>query len=72
MFSSSEAARGGSTAAWELAKRGRRVLLLDAATFPRVKLCAGWVTKKVMADLELEPGEYPPYHTAVSERVRGL
>ncbi len=50
---------GGSTAAWELAKRGRRVLLLDAATFPRVKLCAGWVTKKVMADLELAPDEYP-------------
>ena len=24
---------GGSTAAWELAKRGRRVLLLDAARF---------------------------------------
>ena len=50
---------GGSTAAWELAKRGRRVLVLDAATFPRVKLCAGWVTKQVMADLQLNPDEYP-------------
>ncbi len=50
---------GGSTAAWDLARRGRRVLLLDAATFPRVKLCAGWVTKRVMADLELLPEEYP-------------
>ena len=50
---------GGSTAAWELAKRGRRVLVLDAATFPRVKLCAGWVTKQVMADLKLRPDEYP-------------
>ncbi len=50
---------GGSTAGWELAKRGRRVLLLDAATFPRVKLCAGWVTKQVLSDLELAPNAYP-------------
>ena len=50
---------GGSTAAWEMAKRGLRTLVLDAATFPRVKLCAGWVTKQVMADLQLKPDEYP-------------
>ncbi len=50
---------GGSTAAWELARLGRRVLVLDAATFPRVKLCAGWVTRQVMADLELDPAAYP-------------
>jgi len=50
---------GGSTAAWELAKRGRRALVLDAAAFPRVKLCAGWVTKQVMGDLKLDPNEYP-------------
>lgn len=50
---------GGSTAAWRLARAGRRVLLLDAARFPRVKLCAGWVTKRVMADLELDPASYP-------------
>ena len=63
---------GGSTAAWELAKRGRRALVLDAAAFPRVKLCAGWVTKQVMGDLKLDPNEYPPHHPAVPERFRGL
>ncbi len=49
----------GSTAAWRLARSGRRVLVLDAARFPRVKLCAGWVTPAVLADLELDPATYP-------------
>jgi len=50
---------GGSTAAWRLARAGRKVLLLDAAVFPRVKLCAGWVTRQVIADLEIRPSDYP-------------
>ncbi|MEE9257418.1 MAG: NAD(P)/FAD-dependent oxidoreductase [bacterium] len=50
---------GGSTAAWQLARAGVRVLLLEAKKFPRVKLCAGWVTKSCMADLELDPAAYP-------------
>jgi geranylgeranyl reductase family protein len=51
---------GGSTAAWRLARAGARVLVVDAATFPRVKLCAGWVTPAVWRDLELDPAvDYP-------------
>ncbi len=50
---------GGSTAAWQLARAGRKVLVLEAKKFPRVKLCAGWVTKACMADLELRPADYP-------------
>src|SRR5262249_52728263 len=49
----------GSTVAWRLARSGGRVALLDAATFPRVKLCAGWVTPAALRDLELRPGDYP-------------
>jgi geranylgeranyl reductase family protein len=49
----------GSTAAWRLARAGAKVAVLDAASFPRVKLCAGWVTHSVLADLELDPGAYP-------------
>jgi geranylgeranyl reductase family protein len=49
----------GSTAAWRLARAGRRVVVCDAARFPRVKLCAGWVTRAALADLELEPARYP-------------
>ena len=49
----------GSTCAWELRRRGREVLVLDAAKFPRTKLCAGWLTPKVLRDLELEAETVP-------------
>jgi flavin-dependent dehydrogenase len=49
----------GSTCAWRLGKRGVDCLVLDRAEFPRLKLCAGWVTPQVLLDLEIEPGEYP-------------
>jgi geranylgeranyl reductase family protein len=49
----------GSTTAWRLARTGCRVELLDAATFPRVKLCAGWITPAVLRDVELAPTDYP-------------
>ena len=50
---------GGSTAAWRLARAGLRTLLLDAAVFPRVKVCAGWVTPEALADVEVDPETYP-------------
>lgn len=50
---------GGSTAAWHLARGGARVLVLDAARFPRPKLCAGWVTPAVWRTLEIDPKHYP-------------
>ena len=50
---------GGSTAAWRLAQSGVRALVLDGARFPRVKLCAGWVTRRVWAELGLDPATYP-------------
>src|SRR3989304_4401674 len=50
---------GGSTVAWRLAAAGLRPLVLDAAVFPRVKLCAGWVTPQALADLEIDPEKYP-------------
>jgi geranylgeranyl reductase family protein len=50
---------GGSTAAWRLARAGLRPLLLDAAVFPRLKVCAGWVTPEALADAEVDPEKYP-------------
>jgi geranylgeranyl reductase family protein len=50
---------GGSTAAWRLARAGLRPLLLDSAVFPRVKICAGWVTPEALADVEVVPEKYP-------------
>ena len=49
----------GSTCAWKLRQAGLDVLVLDKAAFPRLKLCAGWVTPGVLRDLELAPGDYP-------------
>ena len=49
----------GSSCAWRLRRHGIDCLVLDRAEFPRLKLCAGWVTPKVLRDLEIEPGEYP-------------
>jgi geranylgeranyl reductase family protein len=50
---------GGSTVAWRLARSGLRSLVLDAAVFPRVKICAGWVTPAALDDLEIDPDKYP-------------
>ena len=50
---------GGSTTAWRLAQAGVRTLVLDAAEFPRVKICAGWVTPAALADVEVDPETYP-------------
>lgn len=49
----------GSSCAKRLKALGREVLLLDRAPFPRPKLCAGWITPAVVADLDLDLGRYP-------------
>src|SRR5579862_2475392 len=49
----------GSAAARRLKEAGAEVLVLDKASFPRHKLCAGWITPQVVRDLELEVGAYP-------------
>jgi flavin-dependent dehydrogenase len=49
----------GSTCAWKLRAAGLDVLVLDRMKFPRTKLCAGWVTPEALADLELDPNDYP-------------
>jgi flavin-dependent dehydrogenase len=49
----------GSSAAWRLRRAGANVTVLDKARFPRLKLCAGWITPEVVRDLELDPASYP-------------
>jgi len=49
----------GSAAARGLKQAGADVLVLDKASFPRLKLCAGWITPEVIADLGLEVNQYP-------------
>jgi geranylgeranyl reductase family protein len=49
----------GSTCAWKLAQAGIDLLVLDRSSFPRAKLCAGWITPEVVDDLELDITSYP-------------
>lgn len=49
----------GSAAASRLRAGGADVLVLDKERFPRLKLCAGWITPQVVADLALEVDCYP-------------
>lgn len=48
----------GSACAYNLVKAGVKTLLLDRANFPRVKLCAGWLSPPIWHVLELSPKEY--------------
>ena len=48
--------------------------MLDKSVFPRLKLCAGWVTSKVLRDLEFEPANYPHpiLELDIRSNIRGL
>ena len=50
---------GGSSCASGLTGAGLRVAVLDRARFPRVKLCAGWLSAPIWDLLELSPESYP-------------
>jgi len=47
----------GSTCAWELNRNGIDTVIVDKSDFPRTKLCAGWITPKVLTKLEMT--DYP-------------
>ena len=49
----------GSTCARVLAAGGARVAVVDRAEFPRVKLCAGWLSPGIWDVLQLTPASYP-------------
>jgi flavin-dependent dehydrogenase len=49
----------GSTCARMLVASGARVAIVDRAEFPRVKLCAGWLSPTIWDVLELAPSSYP-------------
>lgn len=48
----------GSTLAWGLRESGLKVAILDKHTFPRDKVCAGWVTPAVLEELQLDTEDY--------------
>ncbi|HET7216582.1 MAG TPA: NAD(P)/FAD-dependent oxidoreductase [Vicinamibacterales bacterium] len=48
----------GSTCARILKNAGLDVVVADRARFPRDKVCAGWLTPRVFALLDLDPDDY--------------
>jgi flavin-dependent dehydrogenase len=48
----------GSTCAWKLRQAGVDPMVVDAAVFPRDKVCAGWITPQVITELDLDVEEY--------------
>lgn len=48
----------GSTCAQQLVRAGLDVMVLDKQTFPRDKVCAGWITPAVVKSLRLDIADY--------------
>jgi menaquinone-9 beta-reductase len=48
----------GSSCAWGLRGSGLDVAILDRQTFPRDKVCGGWITPQVLSELAINPAEY--------------
>ena len=48
----------GSSCAWKLRQAGLDVVVMDKATFPRDKVCAGWITPQVVEDLDIDIDDY--------------
>jgi menaquinone-9 beta-reductase len=61
---------GGSSCAQRLRQAGADVVVVDKATFPRDKVCAGWITPQAVDDLELDLDEYANGRTL--QGIRGF
>jgi len=61
---------GGSSVAWGLRDAGLDVVVWDRKTFPRDKVCAGWITPQICAELDLEPQHYAKER--VIQPIRGF
>lgn len=48
----------GSSCAWKLRHAGLDVVVWDRRMFPRDKICAGWITPQILAELQLDPETY--------------
>jgi geranylgeranyl reductase family protein len=52
----------GSSCAWQLRSHGLDVMVMDKSTFPRDKVCAGWITPAVTEALQLDHEDYARRH----------
>ena len=52
----------GSSLAWALSDNEYDVIVMDKQTFPRNKVCAGWVTPAVVENLRIDINDYRKEH----------
>jgi geranylgeranyl reductase family protein len=52
----------GSSCGWGLRNSGLDVAILDRQTFPRDKICGGWITPQVLSELGIDPADYARDH----------
>jgi menaquinone-9 beta-reductase len=65
----------GAACAWSLHQHNVPCLILDQHPFPRPKVCAGWITPRVVRDLQMNPAEVPfgfTTFTSFQVSVRGI
>ena len=48
----------GSSCAWGLKGTGLDTVVVDKCTFPRDKVCGGWLTPEALAEIEIDAKEY--------------
>lgn len=60
----------GSTLAWALRNTDLNIAILDKKTFPRDKVCAGWVTPAVVEELGLDIADYQQHN--IMEPIYGF
>ncbi|HKW89076.1 MAG TPA: NAD(P)/FAD-dependent oxidoreductase [Candidatus Acidoferrales bacterium] len=48
----------GSSCAWALRDSGLKVAILDRRSFPRDKVCGGWITPAVLEELQFDAADY--------------
>ena len=60
----------GSSCAWGLRQSGLDTLLIDRSTFPRNKLCGGWITPLVFEALDVDPEAYT--HGRILQPISGF
>lgn len=60
----------GSSCAWKLRRAGVDVAIIDQASFPRDKVCGGWITPAVLDRLAIDPTDYS--HSRILQPITGF
>ena len=60
----------GTSCAWALRNSGLSTIILDKKTFPRDKVCGGWITPAVLDELQINATEYS--RARVFQDIRGF